>query len=71
MARKSAAHPGFKAVSRGIARRQGISQKRANAILAASTRRAGPKAPAYRQREGQGEAAVRLTPETPRRIGVI
>jgi hypothetical protein len=44
MARKSAAHPGFKAVSKGIARRQGISQKRANAILAASTRRSSAKA---------------------------
>ena len=31
MARHSKAHPGFKSVSRGIAKRQGISQKRANA----------------------------------------
>jgi hypothetical protein len=44
MAKKSAAHPGFKSVSRGIAKRQGISQKRANAILASSTRRASSRA---------------------------
>ena len=44
MARHSKAHPGFKSVSRGIAKRQGISQKRANAILASSTRRASAKA---------------------------
>jgi len=32
------AHPGFKSVQRKIARKQGISQKRAGAILAASSR---------------------------------
>lgn len=42
MARKS--HPGFAAVQRRIAQRQGISQKRAGAILAAGTRRASPAA---------------------------
>jgi hypothetical protein len=34
------AHPGFKAVAQSIASRQGISAKRAGAILAASSRRA-------------------------------
>lgn len=60
MARRSAAHPGFKSVAKGIARRQGISQKRANAILAASTRRAGPKArkanPNLAHVKGKGKA---------------
>lgn len=37
-------HPGFKAVQRSIARRQGISPKRAGAILASATRRASPAA---------------------------
>ena len=37
-------HPGFKAVQARIAKRQGISKKRAGAILAASTRRASPAA---------------------------
>ena len=37
-------HPGFKSVQRKIARRQGISQKRAGAILASSTRKASPAA---------------------------
>lgn len=39
MARK-AAHPGFKAASRSIQQRQGVSKKAANAILAAGARRA-------------------------------
>ena len=38
------AHPGFKAVQSQIAKRQGVSSKRAGAILAAGTRRAGPAA---------------------------
>jgi hypothetical protein len=38
------AHPGFKAVAAKIAKKQGISTKRASAELAASTRRAGTKA---------------------------
>lgn len=42
MAKKK--HPGFKNVARGIAKRQGVSQERANAMLAGGTRRAGPKA---------------------------
>lgn len=37
-------HPGFKRVAAGIARRKGISRKRAGAILAASTRRASKAA---------------------------
>ena len=41
---KSKKHPGFKAVQNKIARRQGISKKRAGAILAASSRRASAKA---------------------------
>lgn len=38
------AHPGFKAVAASIARQKGVPIARANAILAASTRRAGAKA---------------------------
>lgn len=41
---KSKAHPGFKAVAEGMARRQGIPVDRAKAELAASTRRASPAA---------------------------
>jgi len=37
-------HPGFKAVAKGIAAREGVSQERANAMLAAGTRRAGAAA---------------------------
>lgn len=40
----SAAHPGFKAAAASIARKQGISGKRAAAILAASSRKASPAA---------------------------
>lgn len=42
--RHSAAHPGFQAIARRIASRQGISSDRAAAELAAGTRRAGYKA---------------------------
>jgi hypothetical protein len=38
------AHPGFKAVQGDIARREGVSEDRAGAILAAATRRASPAA---------------------------
>lgn len=38
------AHPGFKAVAKGIAEKQGVSQERAGAILAAKTREASPAA---------------------------
>ena len=37
-------HPGFAAVQTSIAKREGISQDRAGAILAASTRGASAKA---------------------------
>lgn len=37
-------HPGFQKVSAGIAKREGISQERADKILAASSRRASPAA---------------------------
>lgn len=37
-------HPGFKAVQRKIAAKEGISEDRAGAILAASSRRASPAA---------------------------
>ncbi len=40
----SAAHPGFAKAAASIARRQGISGKRAAAILASSTRKAGASA---------------------------
>lgn len=39
-----AKHPGFKAVARGIARKEGVSVKRASAMLAAGTRRSGAAA---------------------------
>ena len=42
--RHSRAHPGFKAVQGRIARRQGISEERAGAILASATRKASPSA---------------------------
>ena len=38
------AHPGFEAVARKMAAKQGISIERARAELAASTRRASPAA---------------------------
>lgn len=38
------AHPGFKAVQSKIAKRQGVSQERAGAILAASSRNASKSA---------------------------
>lgn len=44
MAKRSRAHPGFKAVARSIARREGVSLARASAMLAAATRRASPAA---------------------------
>jgi len=37
-------HPGFKAVAAGIQRRQGVSKERANAMLAAGTRKASARA---------------------------
>jgi len=38
------AHPGFKAVAAGIAKKQGISKERASAIVAAGARKASPAA---------------------------
>jgi hypothetical protein len=38
------AHPGFKAVAKSIAKKQGISMDRASAIVASSARKASPKA---------------------------
>lgn len=40
----SKAHPGFQKVAEGIAEREGVSEDRASAMLAASTRRASPAA---------------------------
>ena len=37
-------HPGFKKVQSQIAKKEGISEKRAGAILAAGTRKASPAA---------------------------
>lgn len=38
------AHPGFKAVQKKIAKKQGVGMERAGAILAASSRNASKKA---------------------------
>jgi hypothetical protein len=42
--KRSKKHPGFKAVASKIAKKQGISKKRASAILASATRKASPAA---------------------------
>lgn len=42
--KKSKKHPGFKAVQRKIAGKQGVSMERAGAILAAGTRKASKSA---------------------------
>lgn len=42
--KKTGKHPGFKAVQKKIAKRQGISMERAGAILAAGARKASKKA---------------------------
>jgi hypothetical protein len=47
---KPKAHPGFEAVARSIARREGVPMERARAMLAAATRRASPKAKAANPR---------------------
>lgn len=44
------AHPGFKAVQKQIAKKQGIGMERAGAILAAGARKAGKKAVAANPR---------------------
>jgi hypothetical protein len=46
MMSKSKAHPGFKAASKDIQQRQGISKERADAILAVGARKASPAAKA-------------------------
>lgn len=46
MAGKSKAHPGFRAVSNQIAKREGVSKEAANRILASSSRNASAKAKA-------------------------
>lgn len=46
----AAKHPGFKKVQSQIASRTGVSQDRAGAILAASTRKASPSAKARNPR---------------------
>ena len=43
-AKKSKAHPGFKAVSASIAKKGGYSSQQANAILASASRGASKKA---------------------------
>lgn len=42
--KKSKKHPGFKATQKKIAEKQGISEERAGAILAAGARKASPAA---------------------------
>ena len=44
------AHPGFKAVQKKIAKKQGVSMERAGAILASAGRKAGKKAVAANPR---------------------
>lgn len=41
---KKKTHPGFKAVQKSIAKKQGVSMERAGAILAAGARKAGKAA---------------------------
>jgi hypothetical protein len=43
-------HPGFKAVQKKIARKQGMSEERAGAMLASSTRKSSPSAKAKNPR---------------------
>ena len=58
-AKKSAKHPGFKAVQQGIAKKQGISMDRAGAILASAARKASPAAkkanPALKKVKGKAK----------------
>lgn len=44
MANAASMHKGFKAVQSGIAKREGVSNKAAGAILASATRKASPAA---------------------------
>lgn len=43
-------HPGFKKASASIAKREGVSQDRADAILASSSRKASPGAKKHNPR---------------------
>lgn len=60
MAKKSAKHPGFAKVQSQIAKKQGISKKRAGAILAAGARNASAAAkrknPRLKKVRGKGKA---------------
>lgn len=47
---KKKAHPGFKAVQKQIAKKQGVGMERAGAILAAGARKASKKAVAANPR---------------------
>lgn len=42
--KKTSKHPGFKAVAKGIAKKEGIPMKNASAILASAGRKAGKAA---------------------------
>lgn len=44
MAKNKKVHPGFEATKKKIAAKQGISEERAGAILAAGARKASPSA---------------------------
>lgn len=52
-------HPGFKAVQSGIAAKEGVSQKAAGAILAASSRHASAKAKAANPRLNRVKGSAR------------
>ena len=52
------AHPGFKKVAAGIAKKQGISMERASAIVASGARKAG-------------KAAVKANPRLKKVSGVV
>ena len=59
MAAKKKAHPGFKAVQKQIAKKQGVSMERAGAILASGARKASAKAvranPRLKRVRGRGK----------------
>lgn len=56
---KAKKNPGFKAVQKSIAKKQGIPMERAGAILASSTRKASPAAkkanPALKKVKGKAK----------------
>lgn len=53
------AHPGFKAVQKSIAAKQGVSTERAGAILASQTRKASPAAKRKNPRLNKVKGSVR------------